>query len=452
MVQQSKPCPPVPSFSTPKLLACVRKALAAIPDHRQEGKCTISLVDALMSGLALFALKFPSLLKFDEQRHEDHIRYNLETLYGVTRAPCDTQLRDILDPLEPTALHAAFRALFQCVQASPALDRYRILGQFLMVSIDGTGQYSSSAICCPECAIKQTRAGETLYYHQMVAAAIVHPDCQTVIPLIPEPILRHDGDTKNDCELTAVTRLITRLRQDYPTLPLLVVEDALFAKGPHLKLLKEKNIEFIIGVKEGDHASLFEAVQAHEENDTMGGLVQHDEKRNITRIFRFVNGLDLNKSHPDVKVNFLEYVELKGGRFYRRFTWVTSLEITENNCHDIMRGGRARWKVENETFNTLKNQGYRFEHNYGHGREHLATNLALLMMLAFFIDQIQELAGDLFQRARQRFRSRTSLWERMRALFVGYFIDDWEIFWSAIIRGHQVARLQPKPAGPNDTT
>ena len=452
MVLRPQPSPSIPSFSTPQLLACVRKALAAIPDHRQDAKCTITLVDALMSGLALFALKFPSLLKFDEQRHEDHIRHNLETLYGVTRAPCDTQLRDILDPVEPTTLHAAFRALFDVVQASPALDRYRFLDQCWLVSIDGTGQYSSSAICCPDCASKQSRSGETLYYHQMVAAAVVHPDRQTVIPLIPEPILRHDGKTKNDCELTAVTRLITRLRQDYPKWPILVVEDALFAKGPHLKLLKEKNIEFIIGVKEGDHTSLFEAVKAHEENETMEGVVQYDKKRDITHIFRFVNGLELNKSHPDVKVNFLEYVELEGNRLCARFTWVTSLEITEDNCYEIMRGGRARWKVENETFNTLKNQGYRFEHNYGHGREHLATNLALLMMLAFFIDQIQELAGDLFQRARQRFRSRTSLWERMRALFVGYFIDDWEIFWSAIIRGHQVARLQPKPAAPNDTT
>jgi hypothetical protein len=158
----------------------------------------------------------------------------------------------------------------------------------------------------------------------------------------------------------------------------------------------------------------------------------------------FVNGLELNKSHPDLKVNFLEYVEMEKGQVRCRFTWITNLTIAESNCVDIARGGRSRWKIENETFNTLKNQGYRLEHNYGHGEQHLATNFALLTMLAFLIDQVQEFTCVQFQEARRRFRSRTSLWDRMRALFVGYFIDDWEIFWQAIIRGHQVARLQPK--------
>jgi hypothetical protein len=452
MVLRPPPPRPRPALSTPLLLARVREAIGSIPDHRQAVKCDITLVDALMSGLAVFALKFPSLLKFDEQRREDHIRHNLETLYGVTQAPCDTQLRDIIDPVEPAALHPAFRSVLQVAQDSGVLEQYRFLDRFFVVSIDGTGLFASSAVSCLGCAIKQTRGGDTSYYHQLVGAVIIHPDCKQVLPLIPEPILRHDGETKNDCEQTAVKRLLIRLRRDYPKLPLLIVEDALFAKGPHLKLLKELNLSYIIGVKEGDHAHLFEAVKAHEDNDAMGGLVQHDKQKNITRVFRFVNGVELNKSHPDIKVNFLEYVELVAGQVRYRFTWITDQEITEHNCIAIMRGGRARWKVENETFNTLKNQGYRLEHNYGHGQEHLSTNFALLMMLAFLVDQLQELACVPFQKARQRFRSRTSLWDRMRALFVGYYIDGWDIFWEAIIRGHQVARLQPKAIEPNNTT
>ena len=452
MVLPPPPPRPRPALSTPRLLARVREAFESIPDHRQAAKCDITLADALMSGLAVFALKFPSLLKFDEQRHEDHIRHNLETLYGVKQAPCDTQLREITDPVEPTTVHPAFRSLLQVAQETGVLEQYRFLDRCILVSIDGTGLFASSAISCPECAIKQSRGGETSYYHQLVGAVIIHPDGKQVLPLIPEPILRHDGETKNDCEQNAVKRLLIRLRRDYPKLPIIVVEDALFAKGPHLKLLKELNISYIIGVKEGDHAHLFEAVKAHEDHDTMGGLVQHDTQKNITRVFRFVNGLELNKSHPDIKVNFLEYVELEAGRVRYRFTWITDREINEHNCIDIMRGGRARWKVENETFNTLKNQGYRLEHNYGHGQQHLSTNFALLMMLAFLVDQLQELAYEPFQQARQRFRSRTSLWDRMRALFVGYFIDSWDIFWEAIIRGHQVARLQPKTMAPNNTS
>jgi hypothetical protein len=432
------------SLSTSMLLSRVRETFQSIADHRQTAKNRISLTDALMSGLAVFSLKCPSLLNFDEQRKEEHIRHNLEKLYRVEQAPCDTRLREILDPVEPNAIHAAYHAVLHSVQDAKALEPFRFLGGSFLVSIDGTGQFSSSTISCPECAIKKTQGGETVYYHQLLAAAIMHPDRKQVLPLVPEPILRHDGETKNDCEQMAVKRLLIRLRQDHPTLPIIIVEDGLFAKGPHIKLLKTLNLSCIISVKEGDHAHLFKAVQAHEDDETMGGFVQQDEKNKITRLYRFVNGLELNKSHPDLKVNFLEYVEIEKGQVRCRFTWITDLTITESNCVDIVRGGRSRWKIENETFNTLKNQGYRLEHNYGHGKEHLSTNFALLMLLAFLIDQVQELACIPFQQARRRFRSRISLWERMRALFVGYFIDDWETFWQAIIHGHRVACLQPK--------
>lgn len=442
---------PSPTALVGKLLSRMRQAFESIADHRRKNS-DICLTDALMSGLAVFALKFPSLLKFEEQREEEHIRYNLQHLFGVQRAPCDTQLRAILDPVEPTHLHHAYHAAFQFVQDTNVLESFRFLKDAYCVSIDGTGLFSSSKIHCLECAKKKTRAGHTLYYHQLLAAAIMHPDRKQVLPLIPEPILRPDGDTKNACEQTAVKRLLTRLRRDYPDLPFVVVEDALFAKGPHLKLLKKLDLSYIIGVKEGDHTHLFDTVQAHEENETMDGLVEDDKEQGITRIYRFINGLDLNKSHPDLKVNFIEYVELKNNQVRCRFTWITDLEITESNCADLVRGGRSRWKIENETFNTLKNQGYRLEHNYGHGKQHLSTNFALLMMLAFLIDQIQELTCTSFQKARRRFRSRTSLWEQMRVLFVGYFIDDWEILWKAIIHGHQVGWLQPKEVELHNTS
>ena len=82
-----------------------------------------------------------------------------------------------------------------------------------------------------------------------------------------------------------------------------------------------------------------------------------------------------------------------------------------------MRGGRARWKIENETFNTLKNQGYNFEHNYGHGVKNLATVLALLMMLAFLVDQIQQGCNKLFQAVWKGLGSKSKLWESVRSVF-----------------------------------
>ncbi|MBP6733336.1 MAG: hypothetical protein KA142_01350 [Chromatiaceae bacterium] len=83
----------------------------------------------------------------------------------------------------------------------------------------------------------------------------------------------------------------------------------------------------------------------------------------------------------------------------------------------LLRGARARWNIENETFNTLKNQGYHCEHHFVHGYQHLSTMLMHLMMLAFLIDQIQQRCGGLFQAALTTARRKTRLWAQRRHRF-----------------------------------
>jgi hypothetical protein len=169
---------------------------------------------------------------------------------------------------------------------------------------------------------------------------------------------------------------------------------------------------------------------------------EYTDAHGVEHGYRWCNDRPLNQSHPQLRVNFLEYWEIDGDQ-QRLFSWITDIEVTRDNVQPLMRGGRARWKVENETFNTLKNQGYQLEHNYGHGQQHLATVFAFLMMLAFLVDQVQELGCRLFQAARAHFRSRTSLWERLRALFTDYFIPDWKTLWEAIASGHVPTVLVP---------
>jgi len=428
-------------LSTPGLLESIRACFEPIPDSRSG--CPIPLVDALMSGLAVFSLKYPSLLKFDEAyQNEEVIRANLKRLYGVEHAPCDTQLRTRLDPLEPEFLREAFLAVHRQLQRHKGLEGYQYLDGHYVVSIDGTGQYGSSAISCPECCVRNQGKANESYYHQLLAAVIVHPELKTVLPLMPEAITREDGACKNDCERNAAKRLLTALREDHPKLKLIVVEDSLASNGPHLKLLESLNMRYIIGVKPGDHEALFEAVQQRLCTAQCPEYSMIDEQ-GVEHGYRWVNGVALNKAHPDLKVNFLEYWEIKDGQ-EQIWTWVTNILLSQANVEAVMRAGRARWKIENETFNTLKNQGYHLEHNYGHGQQHLCTVFALLMMLAFLVDQTQELSCRLFQAARARFRSRTSLWERLRALFTDFYIPDWKTLWEAIATGHDATLLVPK--------
>jgi len=341
------------ALSAPGLLAITRNRFRRVPDHR-EGSPSIALSDALMSGLAVFGLKCPSLLQFDQQSREPVEAHNLRTLYGVDRVPCDTQMREILDGVTPSSLRPAFKAVFSHAQRGKALESYQYLGGYYLLSVDGTGYFSSPTVHCNECCVKTHRGGEVTYYHQLLGGVIVHPDHRQVIPLAPEAITRQDGSSKNDCERNAAKRLLTAIRREHPHLKLISIEDSLAANAPHILLLDGLDMRFILGVKPGDHKALFAQVEEKtcREEVEIWAFTDEDE---VTHRFRFVNGLFLNGQHPDVKVNFLEYWEERPKKI-RHFTWITDFLVSKDNAFALSRGGRARWKIENETLNTLKNQ------------------------------------------------------------------------------------------------
>ena len=438
--QPTKPLQLNEHFSAPALLGQIREDFGKIPDPRNGGQ-QFSLPDVLRSGLAVFGLKFPSLLQFDEQRNEERVRANLRSLYGVEQAPCDTQLRTVLDEVSPTELRAPFIHLHQQLQWRGVLEAYRYLGGFL-VNLDGTGHFSSSKINCADCCEKHHRNGEVEYYHQLLGAVMVHPDKSQVLPLFPEAITRQDGASKNDCESNASKRLLRALREAFPQLPMMVVEDSLSADGPHIKLLKRLKYHYIIVAKPSDQPSLFEEVRKRLNSGEYEEFEEEDKEKGVVRGYRWMQGLPFNKSHPDILVNYLDYWEIRAGK-ESNFSWITDLKLRRDTVYHVMRGGRSRWKIENETFNTLKHQGYQLEHNYGHGQKHLTTVFGMLMMLAFLIDQVQELCCDLFNAARQQFHSRTSLWNKLKGLFKEYSIVSWESLWLAIIYGHKGGVLQP---------
>lgn len=135
-------------------------------------------------------------------------------------------------------------------------------------------------------------------------------------------------------------------------------------------------------------------------------------------------------------VNFIEYWETKANKI-QHFSWITDFEVRKDNVYELMRGGRCRWKIENETFNTLKNQGYYFEHNFGHGYNNLSVVFAMLMMLAFLVDQIQQIACALFRAALKANSAKIRVWEKMRAFFIHYKCDSMEQIFRAILYGYK---------------
>jgi len=416
-------------LSADALFRLLHEHFATIADASVD-EVEIPLNDALMAAFAMFSLKAPSLLAFDKQRAEG----NLKTIYGIERAPCDTRMRERLDPVSPESLRPSFTLVFRQLQRGKALEPMVFLDGHYLVALDGTGYFSSQTIHCDSCLHKEHRNGSITYYHQMLGAAIIHPDFRAVIPLMPEPIVKQDGTEKNDCERNAAKRFIAKLRQGHPHLKFIITEDALSANAPHIETLHDYGCHYILSVKEGDHAYLFKQVQAAEAAGHVTSYERHDRAAGLVHRFRFVNDMPLNGSRTDVRVNFIEYWEMSQDQV-QYFSWVTDLRVSKRNVYTLMRGGRARWKIENETFNTLKNQGYNFEHNYGHGEKNLSVVFAMLMMLAFLVDQTQQRCCALFRAVWAKFGSKRLLWERMRALFYDYRLDSMQELLEALYVG-----------------
>ncbi|MCG7849301.1 MAG: transposase [ANME-2 cluster archaeon] len=417
------------------LFSLVRSGFEEIPGHRSNNR-KISLADALMSGFAMFSLKIPSLLAFEAIQSEDT---NFKSIYKINNVPCDTHMRTILDEVDPADIEPLFTDVFRQLQRGKVLEQMVFMDGCYLISIGGTGYFSSNKLQCDSYSMKtNSKTGEITYQDKMLNAAIVHPDIKEVIPFAPELIIKQDKESKNDSERNASNRFLKKLRKAHPHLSLIVTEDGLSSNAPHIHELEKHQMHYILGAKKGDHAFLFDYVESAVK-DGLTTEIQY-ENDDVVHQFRFINQVPLNESDQDLLVNFVEYWETAPKRTMH-LSWITDLHVTKGNVSEIMRGGRARWRIENETFNTLKNQGYHFEHNFGHGKNNLSVVFAMLMMLAFQVDQTQQISCQLFQAVLGKLGSKKSLWEQIRALFYGYKFDSMEDIMKALLYGFKRERV-----------
>ncbi|MCK5667547.1 MAG: transposase, partial [Gammaproteobacteria bacterium] len=306
----------------------IKLVFSKIIDHRK-GAVNISLSDTLMSAFAMFSLKDPSLLSFDDRRNSDP---NLCAIYNIDKVPSDTRMREILDDVSPEVIRPAYKNVFSALQRGKALEPLVFLDGCYLLSLDGTGYFSSSKLHSKNCMTKtDKKTGEvTSYYQQMLGAVIVHPDFKEVIPLMPEAIIKQDGETKNDSERNAGKRIFKKIKKDHPNLKLIFTEDGLGSNAPHIKNILEHGWHYILGAKEGDHEFLFNHVADAQKKNKVNEF-EIIEGKTIHR-FRFINQVPLNKSNQDVSVNFLEYWESSPTKT-QHFSWVIDFIITQKNAY-----------------------------------------------------------------------------------------------------------------------
>jgi hypothetical protein len=413
------------SFSSLRKL--VSSFFKKLDDKRRKASTFYAIHDAIMSAFACMFFQDPSLLQFQKNLHDSKRKNNLNTIFGVQNIPSSNQIKDILDEQDSSCFRPIFKAIIQRLQRGKQLATFQLFKGWTICSIDATQYFSSKLIHCKKCLVK-THADKTkTYQHFALQAALMHPDSKQVIPIMVEPIQNSDGTIKQDCETNAAKRLIPQLKKDYPKLGLIVTGDDLFSRQPTIELVLLQGFYYFFVAKPKSHKYMMAWLEAY---DTLPEL-RVTNKNGTTYLYQWMNDIPLHGGKKAIQVNYFQLKKLKKDAngnevVYSTQGWVTDFKITEANVVLCTKGAKTRWKIENECFNTLKNQGYHLTHNYGHGEDNLSFNFYILTLLAFFFHQIFELCDPLFKECRKSHGSKRHLWETLRSYIKLVVFKNWE--------------------------
>ena len=415
----------------PSLLAGLKAICATFPDPRKGRGGNIAMADFGLSAFSMFFMQSASFLSFQRLLEKGQGRSNCQSLFEIEKIPSDNYIRDMLDEADPALLAPCFERLETLLAEPPMRQAFARLGGRTLVAWDGTEYFCSQKIGCPHCLTRQRSNGKTESYHSMLAATTVAPGHSKVVPLMPEFIAPQDGAEKQDCERNAVKRWFGKHHARLSPLRPVYLGDDLFACQPVAKMVTDNGGDFIFTAKESSHKALYDFIDGAEPN-------RHEEKvrkRKTRETFRYrwINAVPLRDGKDAMLVNWIafEIVDAKG-RVKYSMAWVTSLAVTKNNVAEIAVCGRARWKIENESFNVMKNHGYELEHNFGHGETFLAMMLAALNLLAFAWHTALELLEPAWQAARQAASKRTTFFAHLAMLTAYAIFPSWPIFLESL--------------------
>ena len=403
---------------------------SGIADKRRDGyDKQYEYADAIKGAYGIFFFQHPSMLDYQERLKSKKGRSNAETILRVNKIPSSNQITRLLDGVDSSEFRTVFNNGLEIAQRYKGLDQYLVLdGAYRLVTFDGVWFYQSKNISCPHCLRQKMKDGQTLYYHDMVAAALVKPGHQTVVPLFPEFIRNEDGQEKQDCERNAAKRWLESNAQEYKWLNPIFLGDDLYSNYPVCRSIAEKGMHFIFTCKEDSHRWLYGSIDE--------GCMQRKTvkkwtgREHLEYRYQWYNGVEIREEQPTLKVNLFSleiWNEDKGKATYRN-SWVTNLEVNEKNISEMVECARARWKIENEHNNVLKHHGYHLEHNFGHGQEHACEIYVLLNLLAFQMHGILLLLDEGYQKARGSIRRRDEFFAGLRLIFSRFLFQSWEEF------------------------
>jgi hypothetical protein len=373
-------------------LASLRGCCQSLPDLRQGGYVRYTMAD--MSAFSLFFMQSSSFLAHQRRLEEGQGRSNCQTLFGLDKIPSDNHVRALLDPASPDHFHPVFAEVVAELERSGGLKDFHRLGDHVLIALDGTEYHVSDKVRCRHCSTRKRGKDKTEHFHAMLSATIVAPTgwCRWSRNSSC-PRMAMTSRTAKAGRLAGASRPAPR--------PAEYLGDDLFSRQPVCEAVRAVDGHFLFVCKPASHQTIEEYLTGID-LPTLSRTVKCGRER-VDYRYRWLSDVPLRGDAEAMTVNWLmiEIVTAAGAVTYRN-SFITDLEVSPDTVADLAACGRARWKIENESFNVLKNNGYNLEHNFGHGKNNLSAVFVSRNLLAFAFHTVCDLAEDLWRGAMEK--------------------------------------------------
>ncbi|MBI4646077.1 MAG: hypothetical protein HY738_05625 [Bacteroidia bacterium] len=359
--------------------------LSCLKDYRKSPKYDVK--ELLMACISMFLFKRSSRNAMNNSSRKGLFQKNYQKIFGVNLPHMDT-VDVFLETLAAEDLEQIKQRMIQCLIEKKALQKFKISGHYV-VAVDGTviGAYDYEPY--PECPFKESKTGKKTWLVPVLEAKIV---CSNGLSLsIATEWISNTGNyEKQDCEQKAFTRLAEKLKQSCPRLPICIAADGLYPNQTTFEICRNNNWNYIITLKDGNLKTVWEDINFElliAKDKPLEEIIKYSATEKIIHYYRFINGL----TYHGFVLNWIECVErvIKKDKEEKcRFVHITNMKIDKNNVASLSYHGRLRWNIENEGFNSQKNQGYNLEHKYARSNFNARKNYYQCLQIAHMINQL----------------------------------------------------------------
>ena len=408
-----------------RLLSILSDNIGELEDNRKHSNALkYDIGDIVFGAFSVFYMQDPSFLSNQRRLSEYCGESNFQAFFKKGEIPTPNQIRNVLDDIPPESFYKTIDKAVDVLEEEDVLKKFKFFNGGYLIALDGTQYYHSENISCSKCSTKKSK-GVTHYHHNMVCASIVSTEIKEAIPLNCEFIVPQDGNDKQDSENAAIKRWLKQNGIKYHKYNPIVVGDDLLSNHIVCSAILEQNYHFILVCKESSHKTLYEYINGIilEKHKT----IKTKKYKKFEYHFKYVNQVPIRDGEDALLVNWLEVTEIKKstGEVTYKNNFISDITLNHGNVYDIALGGRAKWRIENENNNTLKTKGYRFSHNYGHGKSFLSSVFATLIIIAFLFHTIMSMTCKYYKNAREKFSARTHFFNMIRSLAQMFVFDSW---------------------------